>query len=330
MLKRAIPVSSIGGLSKSLSKKSQEFVIHVPEQYDYRYQSEKREEIIQSLKMAYISLMKTNLPIYGIDSKDLKSITTTEKDKIKGKSRIPDKKYQIEAEEVIVKEEAPENSSMISTNEWDTEDYLKTSFRASAVLSSFQIDLEDEEEKLKESQVYRSSTLYSHATAEDCTLEDLIIRRVIGKGAFGKVFMVENKNNNKVYAMKSLRKDMIIDYQQLEATKLEEHILSSSHHPFIVQMQYVFQNEIRVYFLMDLILGGELFTLILNDKRFSESRTRFYAAQVILAIGYLHGKKIIYRDLKPENILITEDGYLKLADFGLSRILNSDEQALTF
>ncbi|CAI2363739.1 unnamed protein product [Moneuplotes crassus] len=330
MLKRAIPIASIGGLSKSLSKKSNEFVIHVPEQYDYRYQSEHREEIIQSLKMAYISLMKTNLPIYGIDAKDLKNFTTTEKDKIKGKSRIPGEKYLMETEEVIVKEENSENPSTISTNEWDTEDYLKTSFRASAVLSSFQIDLEDEEEKLKDSEIYRSSTLYSNAGAEECTLEDFKIKRVIGKGAFGKVFMVENKNNSKVYAMKSLRKDMIIDYQQLEATKLEEHILSKSHHPFIVQMQYVFQNEIRVYFLMDLILGGELFTLILNEKRFNEERTRFYAAQVIIAIGYLHGKKIIYRDLKPENILISEDGYIKLADFGLSRILNPDEQATTF
>ncbi len=330
MLKRAIPITSIGGLSKSLSKKSNEFVIHVPEQYDYRYQSEHRDEIIQSLKMAYISLMKTNLPIYGIDAKDLKSFTTTEKDKIKGKSRIPSDKFLMETEEVIVKEENSENPSTISTNEWDTEDYLKTSFRASAVLSSFQIDLEDEEEKLKDSEILRSSTLYSNAGADECTLEDLIIRRVIGKGAFGKVFMVENKNNGKFFAMKSLRKDMIIDYQQLEATKLEEHILSKSHHPFIVEMQYVFQNELRVYFLMDLILGGELFTLILNEKRFSEDRTRFYAAQVILAVGFLHGKKIIYRDLKPENILISEDGYIKLADFGLSRILNTDEQATTF
>jgi serine/threonine protein kinase len=95
-------------------------------------------------------------------------------------------------------------------------------------------------------------------------------------------------------------------------------------------MQYVLQNELRVYFLMDLILGGELFTLILDEKRFSEERTKFYSAQVILAIGFLHGKKIIYRDLKPENILISEDGYIKLADFGLSRILGQDEQALTF
>lgn len=88
-LKRAIPIAAIGGISKALAKKSTEFVIHVPEQYDYRYQSDKRDEIIQSIKMAYISLMKTDLPIYGLDVKDLKSYTTTERDKIKNKSRIP-------------------------------------------------------------------------------------------------------------------------------------------------------------------------------------------------------------------------------------------------
>lgn len=278
--------------------------------------------------MAYISLMKANLPIYGIDDKDLKKVTTTEKDKIKGKSRIPGKEFLIDSGLDI---ELPDTkASTREENEWDTEDYLKTSFRASAVMSSFGIDLEDEEDKLKEAQTYRSSTIYSSTGEDDCKLEDLIIRRVLGQGAFGKVFMVENKETGKYYAMKSLRKDMIIDYQQLEATKLEKYILTSSHHPFIVKMQYVLQNDLRVYFLMDLILGGELFTLILNEKRFSEQRTRFYSAQVILALGFLHNKQIIYRDLKPENILISEDGYIKLADFGLARILNPDEQAQTF
>lgn len=256
--------------------------------------------------MAYISVMKTNLPIYGIKAKDLKSYTTTEKDKVKGKSRIPTKENLLQDEDIIEKEKRAitDGESTKDENEWDTEDYLKTSFRASAVMSSFQIDLEDEEDKLKEAQSYRSSTIYSSTGLDDCKLEDLIILRVLGQGAFGKVYMVENKIDGKQYAMKSLRKDMIVDYEQLEATKLEKYILSSSHHPFIVEMKYVLQNEIRIYFLMDLIKSGDLFSLILQEKRFVEERTRFYSAQVILAIGFLHGKGIIYRDLKPENILI--------------------------
>ena len=260
-----ISFAAIGGISKSLNKKCSEFVIHVPEQYDYRYQFEKYDEIIQCIRMAYISLMKEDLPMYGIDAKDLKAYTTTEKDKFRGKSRIPGKEYLLEDKikedpafkEKMSKEEA--KKSIKSERDWDNEDYLKTSFRASLVISEFDVELDDDD-KFIDSQNFRSSTLYSRSGENDCNLEDLIIRRVIGKGAFGKVFMVENKVDGKFYAMKSLRKDMIIDYEQLESTKLEKFILSSSNHPFIVKMQYVLQNDIRVYFLMDLILGGELFT----------------------------------------------------------------------
>ena len=95
-------------------------------------------------------------------------------------------------------------------------------------------------------------------------------------------------------------------------------------------MHYVFQNDIWIYFLMDYVRGGEMFSQILMHKRFPDSRVKFYAAQVALALGYLHSQSIIYWDLKPENILIYESGYICLADFGLSRILNHDEVARTF
>lgn len=130
--------------------------------------------------------------------------------------------------------------------------------------------------------------------------------------------------------MKSIRKDKIIDYQQLESTKLEKTILLNSNHPFIVQMEFVFQNDVRLYFLMEYVKGGELFTHIIQKKRFDEESTKFIIAQIALAIGYLHSKDIIYRDLKPENVLIASDGYIKLIDFGLSRILDMDDMALTF
>ena len=95
-------------------------------------------------------------------------------------------------------------------------------------------------------------------------------------------------------------------------------------------MEYVFQNDLRIYFLMNFVKGGELFTLIVDQKRFPEERAKFYAAQVALALGHLHSQNILYRDLKPENILIDEDGYLRLADFGLSRMINWDEVAKSF
>lgn len=81
---------------------------------------------------------------------------------------------------------------------------------------------------------------------------------------------------------------------------------------------------------MEFIKGGELFTHIIEKKRFDEESTKYVIAQIALAIGYVHSKDIIYRDLKPENVMIENDGYVKLIDFGLSRILPMDDIALTF
>lgn len=88
-------------------------------------------------------------------------------------------------------------------------------------------------------------------------------------------------------------------------------------------MDYVFQNDFRIYFLMNFIKGGELFRHLNKMKRFSEETAKFFIAQIILAIGHLHKKNILYRDLKPENVLFNEDGYLLLADFGLAKMTAS-------
>ena len=87
--------------------------------------------------------------------------------------------------------------------------------------------------------------------------------------------------------------------------------------PWLVRLEHSFQNDYKIYFVMEFVKGGDLFNLIANERKFKEDQVRFYIVQIALAIGYLHEKGIIYRDLKPENILIDESGYLKLADFGL-------------
>ena len=148
--------------------------------------------------------------------------------------------------------------------------------------------------------------------------------RLIGKGTFGKVYLVYCQKNKKYYAMKSIRKDYVLDNNSLQSLQIEKLILLQVKHPFIISLEFVFSNAARVYFVMPFIQGGEIFTHLTKVKRFSEDRTRFYAAQIALALRYLHKSKIIYRDLKPENILIGLDGYIRLADFGLAKI-NSNE-----
>jgi len=95
-------------------------------------------------------------------------------------------------------------------------------------------------------------------------------------------------------------------------------------------MDYVFQNEMRVYFVMPFVRGGELYKHFLKNKRFPENQVKFYAVQIASAIGYLHSKDICHRDMKLENILMDEEGYLKLIDFGLAKILKDTDLSTSF
>ena len=95
-------------------------------------------------------------------------------------------------------------------------------------------------------------------------------------------------------------------------------------------MDYVFQNELRIYFFLEYVRGGNLFDHLCYKKRFTEDETKFIGAQVLIALGYLHCNKIMHRDLKPENVLLDLDGYVKLADFGLAKFLSPNQQAKSF
>ena len=182
-----------------------------------------------------------------------------------------------------------------------------------------------EEEKytddLTNSQGERSRSLYCRSSElESVNLEDFQLVSVAGKGSFGKVYLVYLPKNQQFYAMKSIRKDIVIDNDSLENIKLEKLILLQVTNPFIVSMQYVYQRSYRIYFIMEYVSGGELFTQLRAERRLPEFRAKFYAAQIAIALGYLHKSQILYRDLKPENILVDSNGYVKLADFGLAKI----------
>ena len=170
----------------------------------------------------------------------------------------------------------------------------------------------------------------SHKTIKEVNIEDFKILKVIGRGSFGKVCLVEYKPTKEVFAMKSLKKDLLIEEDQIESTILEKEILQNIDHPFLCRLIFCFQTEDRIFFVMPFLSGGELFQHIKKFKRFSEEMARFYGAQIAIAIQYLHDKKIIYRDLKPENILLDEKGYLRLVDFGMAKKLEYNNKALSF
>ena len=135
------------------------------------------------------------------------------------------------------------------------------------------------------------------------------------------MILVRNTEDGKLYALKVLNKERVELKRQENHVKTERDILvEMNRSPFLVNFFGSFQTPTKLYFILEYCAGGELFNYLQKCKRFDEKTTKFYASQMVLAIEHLHKKDIVYRDLKPENVLIDGDGYIKISDFGLSRI----------
>lgn len=150
-------------------------------------------------------------------------------------------------------------------------------------------------------------------------LDSFKMIKVIGKGSFGKVFLVREKQTKEMFALKVLKKDNIIKRNQVEHTKTERSVLGYVKHPFIVGLNMAFQSKDKLYFVLDYCAGGELFFHLGKVGKFCEQRACFYAAEITSAIDYVHDLDIVYRDLKPENVLLDSRGHVRLTDFGLSK-----------
>jgi len=142
--------------------------------------------------------------------------------------------------------------------------------------------------------------------------------KVIGKGAFGEVRLVQKIDTGKVYAMKSLQKAEMLERDQLAHVRAERDVLAESTSPWVVQLFYSFQDPLYLYLVMEFLPGGDLMTMLMKYDVFSEDVTRFYMAECVLAIEAVHNLGYIHRDIKPDNVLIDKNGHLKLSDFGLS------------
>ena len=144
---------------------------------------------------------------------------------------------------------------------------------------------------------------------------------VLGKGNFGKVMLAETKRSKRLYAIKVLKKEFIIENDEVESIRSEKRVFlvaNRERHPFLTNLHACFQTETRVYFVMEYISGGDLM-LHIQRGQFGSQRAKFYAAEVCLALKYFHENGVIYRDLKLDNILLTLDGHIKIADYGLCK-----------
>lgn len=132
--------------------------------------------------------------------------------------------------------------------------------------------------------------------------------------------------------MKILKKAVIAARGEVEHTRTERSVLSKLDHPFLAKLHWSFQTDECLYFVMDFINGGELFHHLSRDKRFDEPRAKFYAAEIVSGMEYLHKAGVIYRDLKPENLLLNDQGHIVMTDFGLSKegLHTKDARTATF
>lgn len=142
---------------------------------------------------------------------------------------------------------------------------------------------------------------------------------VIGRGGFGKVWKVILKATKKQYALKELNKAKLIDKKCDTNLRYEKDLLSKINHPFIVNMHFAFQDKDNVYFVMDLLTGGDLRFHLQKVRNFTEEQTKFFIACIVLGLEYLHWNNVMHRDIKPENLVLDAKGYLKLTDFGVAK-----------
>lgn len=183
----------------------------------------------------------------------------------------------------------------------------------------------DESDEVPEESKYdeNDTELYKRSNSKTpaCRITDFKPLTVLGQGAYGKVFLVKNKNTGKLFAQKELKKaSIIVDNKNVERTLSEKTILSEiTSHQNIVKLFYALHDSSKLYLLMEYIPGGELFRYLVQEKFLNEKKTSFYIIQMSSALRFLHKFGIVYRDLKPENCMLDKDGYLILTDFGLAK-----------
>ncbi|KAL6453233.1 YPK2 Serine/threonine-protein kinase YPK2/YKR2 [Candida maltosa Xu316] len=168
-------------------------------------------------------------------------------------------------------------------------------------------------------------------TKKKLSIEDFDLLKLLGKGSFGKVMQVVKKDTKQIYALKVLRKQHIVSRSEVTHTLAERTVLARINNPFIVPLKFSFQSPEKLYLVLSFINGGELFWHLQREGKFSMDRSRFYIAELLMALESLHELNVIYRDVKPENILLDYQGHIALCDFGLCKLnMSNDDKTNTF
>ena len=301
-LKRKVAYSQVIGIT--FTKLSQEFVVHGDDaEYDLYFQSPEKNIIICLIAKLYEEKINSTLKLCEVPEKYLRNYVTGKKEKKKDNfSRI-------------------DISYLINTNSFIKENIRKD--KNLRLLSKENMSDSDEDNPEKD----KAQILFCKLDGiVEIKVEDFQIVRILGRGAFGKVYLVLYKPTNEYYAMKCLKKEFLIDENELiNNTKINK--IQNLDYPFLIEVYLCFLTEERIYFIMNVVQGDDMFNLMrFNEERFDESQVKFYAAIIGMAINYLHSKGIILRDLRLDNIIIDQDGYLKITNFKMNQLFKLNNQ----
>ena len=306
-LKRRIKYNQIRGIT--FSKQNYEFIIHGnDEEYDYFYQSNERSVILSFITKFYEEQNNQTLKLCEINEKTLKNYVTGKKEKKKDKNFSK----MDESKKINTKQFLEENSKSIKK-------------LLSSSLNNLEEEKIDDEVPIK----IKPKIIFNKIDhIQNVILEDFKILKILGRGTFGKVYLVQYKNEKEYYAMKSIKKEYLIEENEIQKILIVKNFLQNLSFPFLIGTLLCFVTEDRIYFIMNLIEGENLSNYMMNNKNIQEDQVKFYAAIIGLTIDYLHKNGIKIRHLHPDDIIIDKDGYLKIPDFKLGKLFSLNNNFL--
>ncbi|XP_035231916.1 uncharacterized protein LOC118203737 isoform X3 [Stegodyphus dumicola] len=162
-------------------------------------------------------------------------------------------------------------------------------------------------------------------------IDDFVFLKLLGKGSFGKVLLAELKGHDMYFAIKCLKKDVVLEDDDVESTMIERRVLAlGTQHPYMCKLYCTFQTKSYLFFVMEYLNGGDLMFHIQQSKKFPEQRAMFYGAEIVSALKFLHKRGIVYRDIKLDNVMLDEQGHVRLVDFGMCQCRIYKEECMPF